>query len=125
LTALADGREMPRMRSAILLLVLATLGAACNNDRCASTYSGTWVGTMKTESVDFETNCDFVYTGAEGCTSVGDYSDPISEQGTITINVKHATTGCLAVGKYTCPYTASTSTFTYDCNNAGADIFDR
>jgi hypothetical protein len=118
-------QECHSMRSAVFIFVFAVFGAACNNDKCESTYSGTWVGTMTTESVDFENNCDFVYTGAGGCTSVGDYSDAISEQGTITIDVKHATIGCLPVGKYTCPYTASTSAFTYDCNNAGSTIFDR
>jgi hypothetical protein len=113
------------MRSAVLLFVVAVFGVACSNDKCASTYSGTWVGTMKTESIEFETNCDFVYTGADGCTSVGDYSGPIAEQGTLMIKVKDATAGCLAAGEYTCPYTASTSAFTYDCNNAGTDTFDR
>jgi hypothetical protein len=77
------------------------------------------------DSLDFDTNCDFVFTGADGCTSVGNYSDPLAEQGTVTIKIKAATPGCMAVGDYSCPYTASTSAFTYDCNNAGSDTFSR
>ncbi len=115
------------MRSAVLIFVFAVYGAACSNNKCESTYSGTWVGTMTTESVDFENNCDFIYTGAgEACTQRGRLlGRDLGVQGTITIDVKHATIGCLPVGKYTCPYTASTSAFTYDCNNAGSTTFDR
>jgi hypothetical protein len=112
------------MRTA-LFFVLVLFAVGCGSEKCASEFSGHWVGTTRTDSIELGDNCTFEYEGADGCKSTGTYAAPIASQGSLQASISASTDGeCLPAGQYVCAYTASSTTFTFDCG-AGASSYGR
>jgi hypothetical protein len=106
-------------------LLLAAAACGGGGGKCASSYSGVWIGTTTTDQISLSDSCDFQYQGAGGCRSAGTYAAPLGSQGSVLVVIQSSTGGnCLAVGSYSCSYSASATTLTFNCG-AGAFNYRR
>jgi hypothetical protein len=112
------------------LLALAFLGlAACGgggagSDNCAGDYDGEWKGDVN-DTLTLSADCQYDYQGQGGCSSAGTYDEPIGNQGSVHVVITSSTGGfCLPAGSYTCTYTASPTTMSFDCG-VGSETYTR
>jgi hypothetical protein len=98
-----------------VLFLLAACGGG-GGGKCASPYTGTWIGTTVTDQLNLSDSCDYQYQGPDGCRSTGTYAAPLGSQGSVQVVIQSTTGGrCIPPGTYACSYSASSSTLTFNC----------
>ena len=108
----------------LTLAMLLTLCACGGGDgKCASPYTGDWIGTTAPDRLSLSDSCEFQYQyqGGAGCRSHGTYESPLGPSGSVGVAIQSNTgSPCLPVGNYACAYSASPTTLTFNC---GAGTF--
>ena len=115
------------MRGYVFCVVaaFALLAVGCDNGKCAGSYSGKWIGTTVPDQIELSSDCAFNYSGVGGCTSAGSYAEPLADKGSVKVTIAASTGGlCLGAGDYSCSYSASTTTLTFNCG-AGTFSYSR
>lgn len=117
------------MKSFILLVFLGVFlstmincgSGSSNSDTCTTSPSiGSWTGTTQDDSLQLTSSGEFIYTGINGCKTMGSFSCPGGSDTSGTLKVKiNVSTGdyCLPAGDYDCNFQVIENTLGFVCSN--------
>jgi hypothetical protein len=95
---------------------------------CTHAAVGSWVGVGRQDALTMSRDGSFSFSGTDGCVNGGAFECPRagSTSGTMRVTVYASTGGtCLAVGEYTCAFSASGNALSYDCTGTGVLQYQR
>lgn len=99
-------------------------GAGVGSGSCSGTRARTWSEVDGPAILTLGADCSFAYDNGADCRSVGTYSAPLGDSGSVRVDISSATgLLCLPAGSHVCSYVYASGTLSFDCGG-GTEEFE-